>query len=336
MPLRIGRGCGSSGAVTRIQSSAKGHEFFLRHYLGTHDNSIAEDRAKGKTNTVKYHDTAPRGKYDLVIDINFRMNTTSLYSDIVLPTAFWYEKNDLNSTDLHSFMHVLGAAVPPVWESKTDWEIFKLLAKKVSELAPLAFSKPVRDVVIQPLMHDTPDELAQTEILDWAAGECKAVPDKSFPHVRIVERDYANLYNKFISFGPKAREDGLSAVGVQIPIKKQYDQMLDNPIMPMPDPRHMRCVEWGGKRYPSLEDVLDAINTLLMCAPETNGEVCYQAFHHEEHHVGLPLVDLAEPYRNVSMTFYDLTRQTEATADQPVLDRDDERRSRLLCLVHER
>ena len=92
-----------------IQSSAKGHEFFLRHYLGTHDNSIAEDRAKGKTNTVKYRDTAPRGKYDLVIDLNFRMDTSSLYSDIVLPTAFWYEKNDLNSTDLHSFMHVLGA-----------------------------------------------------------------------------------------------------------------------------------------------------------------------------------------------------------------------------------
>ena len=39
-----------------MQSSAKGHEYFLRHYLGTHDNSIAEDRAKGKTNTVKYRD----------------------------------------------------------------------------------------------------------------------------------------------------------------------------------------------------------------------------------------------------------------------------------------
>ena len=73
-----------------IQSSAKGHEFFLRHYLGAHDNAIAEDRARGKTNTVKYRETAPRGKYDLVIDLNFRMNTTSLYSDIVLPTAFWY------------------------------------------------------------------------------------------------------------------------------------------------------------------------------------------------------------------------------------------------------
>ena len=113
-----------------IQSSAKGHEFFLRHYLGTHDNAIAEDRAKGKTKTVKYRETAPRGKYDLVVDLNFRMDTSSLYSDIVLPAAFWYEKNDLNTTDLHSFMHVLGAAVPPVWESKTDWEIFKLLAQE--------------------------------------------------------------------------------------------------------------------------------------------------------------------------------------------------------------
>ena len=166
-----------------MQSSAKGHEYFLRHYLGTHDNVVAEERARGKTNRVKYRDEAPRGKYDLVVDINFRMNTTALYSDIVLPTAFWYEKNDLNTTDLHSFLHVLGAAVPPVWESKTDWEIFKLLAKKVSEMAPQVFPKPFKDVVMQPLMHDTPDELAQPQILDWAEGECKPIPGKTMAHV---------------------------------------------------------------------------------------------------------------------------------------------------------
>ena len=91
-----------------------------------------------------------------------------------------------------------------------------------------------------------------------------------------------------------AREDGLSCNGVHINIKTQYDQMLENPVMPMPDPRHMRCVEWGGKRYPSLDDVLDACNTLLLTAPETNGEACWQAFHHEEERVGLPLTDLAE------------------------------------------
>ena len=53
---------------------------------------------------------------------------------------------------------------------------------------------------------------------------------KTMAHVRVVERDYANLYNKFISFGPKAREDGVAAVGVQIPIKNSCDQMLKIPL----------------------------------------------------------------------------------------------------------
>jgi nitrate reductase alpha subunit len=58
---------------------------------------------------------------DLVVDLNFRMDTSALYSDIVLPAASWYEKADLNSTDLHSFIHPLSAAVPPCWESRSDW-----------------------------------------------------------------------------------------------------------------------------------------------------------------------------------------------------------------------
>ncbi len=300
-----------------IQSSAKGHEFFLRHYLGTHDNAIAAERAKGTVRTVEFREPAPRGKMDLVVDINFRMDSSALYSDIVLPAAFWYEKNDLNTTDLHSFVHPLGQAVPPVWESKTDWEVFKLLARKVSELAPLAFPKPVRDLVAVPLSHDTPDELAQPEIRDWAEGEGRPLPGKTFPHLKVVERDYANLYNRFISLGPLIREDGVSGNGVHIPVRTQYDRMLENPVGGSPDPRHMRCVEWGGKRYPSVEDALDAANALLLLAPETNGEVAWQAFRHEEERVGLPLADLAEGVRGVTMNFADITRQPRRILTSP-------------------
>ena len=78
---------------------------------------------------------APQGKFDLVVDLNFRMDTSALYSDIVLPAATWYEKADLNSTDLHSFIHPLSEAVPPCWESRSDWDIFRGLAKRVSQLA---------------------------------------------------------------------------------------------------------------------------------------------------------------------------------------------------------
>jgi nitrate reductase alpha subunit len=300
-----------------MQSSAKGSEFFLRHYLGTHDNAIAEERAKGKVKTVTFREPVPRGKMDLVVDLNFRMDSSALYSDVVLPSAFWYEKNDLNTTDLHSFVHPLGAAVPPVWESKTDWEIFKAFAKKVSELAPSVFPAPVKDLVAVPLMHDTPDELAQTEPRDWRAGECDPVPGKTMPHFRVVERDYVNLYRRFISLGRGIREDGVSGNGVQIPVREFYDELMKHPVGGSPDPRRLRCVEWDGQKYPSIEDALDAANVILHLAPETNGEVSYAAFKHEEERVGLPLADLAEKVRGVRMNFGDITRQVRRTLPSP-------------------
>ena len=70
------------------------------------------------------------GKIDLIVDLNFRMDTSALYSDIVLPAATWYEKADLNSTDMHSFIHPLAEAVPPAWESKSDWDLFRAIAKQ--------------------------------------------------------------------------------------------------------------------------------------------------------------------------------------------------------------
>lgn len=300
-----------------LMSSAKGHELFLRHYLGTHDNAVAEELGKDRAKTVVWREPAPRGKMDLVVDINFRMDTSALYSDIVLPTASWYEKNDLNTTDLHSFIHPLSAAVPPVWEARSDWEIFKALAKKVSELAPLAFPEPVKDVVMRPLMHDTPDELAQHEVLDWRDGECEPIPGKTMPHLMVVERDYARLYDKFISYGPNVRADGIASNGVHIPMEGFYDELLENPVGGAPDSRRLRCVEWGGRRYPSLEDALDAANLILALAPESNGEVAHAAFTAEEERIGLPLTDLSEGNRNVRMTFADVKTQPRRNLVSP-------------------
>ncbi|OLS27118.1 MAG: Respiratory nitrate reductase 1 alpha chain [Candidatus Heimdallarchaeota archaeon LC_3] len=300
-----------------LLASAKGHEYFLRHYLGTHDNAIAKEQAKDSVEEIKWYDEAPRGKMDLVIDLNFRMDTSALYSDIVLPAAMWYEKNDLNTTDLHSFVHPLGAAAPPAWEAKSDYDIFKAITKKISELAKLYFNKPFKDIVSLPLRHDTPDELAQTTVADWSKGECEAIPGKTMPHLKIVERNYTELYNKFISFGPKARDNGISAHGINIPIKDIYEKLLDNPIASAPNSKQLRCIEWNGMKYPSVEDALDAANLILLLAPETNGELAHRAFKVEEEKVGLPLTDLSESERSTTMTFADITRQPRRTLTSP-------------------
>jgi complex iron-sulfur molybdoenzyme family reductase subunit alpha len=86
---------------------------------------------------------------DLIVDINYRMDTTALYSDVVLPAASYYEKVDLSATDCHSYIHPLGKALDPLYDSKTDWEIFRLLAQKISQLAAERGLKPYRDEQVQ-------------------------------------------------------------------------------------------------------------------------------------------------------------------------------------------
>ena len=63
------------------------------------------------------------------------MDSTANYSDVVLPAAFWYEKYDVTFGDMHTFVHPLTPATQPPWEAKHDWEAFKIIAKKFSEMA---------------------------------------------------------------------------------------------------------------------------------------------------------------------------------------------------------
>lgn len=291
-----------------LMSSAKGHEFFLKHYLGTHTNAIKEEEvSKDMLEEMVWRDEAPKGKLDLVIDINFRMDTSALYSDIVLPTATWYEKSDINSTDMHSYIHPLSPAVPPSWESKSDWEIFKTFAKKVSELSEKHLPEPIEDLVCSPLNHDTAAEISQVEVKDWAKGECEPIPGKTMPSMKVVSRDYKNLYNKYISFGLAAREKGLGAHGVHWEIQEMYDGLL----------KTHPTREWGGKKYPSLDDVVHAINIVMRLAPETNGEAAYKAFEAHEKVVGLPLKDMGEGDRAVTMTYEDIQAQPRRLLTSP-------------------
>ncbi len=225
-----------------LHTSAKGQEYFQRHYLGTHSNAIADEQAQDSVHEVPWREASTQGKMDLVVDLNFRMDTSALYSDMVLPSASWYEKDDLNTTDLHSYFHPLGAAVPPCWESRTDWDIFRALAEKLSELADVHFLKPFRDLVATPLLHDTPDEIAQPEVRDWSKGECEPIPGKTMPRFSVVERDYVNLVHRFKSLGPGIKKHGVEDHGIDMQIADFYDEFA----------RLVPSYEWNGNRYPSL------------------------------------------------------------------------------------
>jgi nitrate reductase alpha subunit len=291
-----------------LMASSKGHEYFLKHYLGTHSNAIAEDLAEGHAQEVAWHKDAPQGKMDLVVDLNFRMDTSALYSDIVLPAASWYEKADLNSTDMHTFINPLSEAVPPCWESKSDWQIFKSIAKKFSELAEKHLPEPVKDIVAAPLAHDTPAEIAQPDLKEWIKGEVEAIPGKTMPNLKVVTRDYKNLYNQYISFGPAARNNGLGAHGTSYAIDDFYDARLESHA----------TVEWGGNKYPSIERDEEVCNAILHFASVTNGELAYRSYKNSEVKVGRPLVHLAEKNRGFRTSYEDLQSHPRRLLNSPM------------------
>ncbi len=292
-----------------IMGSMKGHEYCLKHYLGTHSNAIGKDSDE-HTKEVQWQDVAPVGKMDLIVDLNFRMDSSALYSDIVLPAASWYEKADLNSTDLHSFIHPLSAAIAPVWESKTDWEIFRELAKVTSKAAEQYFPEPQKDIIASPLAHDSAGEISQPTIKDWYHGECEAIPGKTMHTLTVVDRDYTRIYDKFITLGDRIRTTGLGAHGNQFQCEDAYDEMIES--------NHFPVERSNGKVYPSLKEDEWAANAVLHLSTLTNGKLNVRAYRNAEKKTGLALADLGRGTEDLRIDYADLQAQPRRYTTSPL------------------
>ena len=292
-----------------LGSSAKGHEYFLKHLLGA-QNGVMQDVVKeAQGNEIKWHDDAPIAKLDLMVDINFRMNSTGAYSDIILPTATWYEKDDLNTTDMHPFIHPLTAAVDPGWESRSDWQIFKSIAKQFSTLAEKHLGTQ-KDLVALPIMHDTPAELAQPlDVKDWKRGECEPVPGKTMPLLKVVERNFADTYKKFTSLGPLLVKLGNNVKGIDWNTEKEYEHLKEI-CYTIQD-------EGISKGMPSLEEDINVCETILTLAPETNGNVAVKSWDALAVKTGIDHAHLASARADDKITFRDIKAQPRKIITAP-------------------
>jgi nitrate reductase alpha subunit len=296
-----------------LGSSGKGHEYFLKHLLGTSNGLLGKDlgeQGRQKAKEVVWHDQAPEGKLDLLVTLDFRMSTTCVYSDIVLPTATWYEKDDLNTSDMHPFIHPLTAAVDPAWEARSDWEIYKGLAQAFSEVAPEVLGVE-KDVVLTPIMHDTAGEIAQPfDVKDWKKGEIEPVPGKTMPQVTVVERDYPNLYKRFTSLGPLMSKAGNGGKGMAWNTEHEVELLKRlNGVV---------AEEGPTKGLPRIDSAIDACEVLLMLAPETNGEVAVKAWEALEGFTGREHAHLALPKEEEKIRFRDVVAQPRKIISSPI------------------
>ena len=293
-----------------LGSSGKGHEYFLKHMLGTAEPGVRADEADAGAAPAR-RDLArrPEAKLDLFTTVDFRMTSNALFSDVVLPAATWYEKHDLSSTDLHPFVHTFNPAIPPPWEARTDWDAFRLIARAFSELAEKHLGVR-RDVVAAPLAHDSPDELAQPHgrVLDWRAGECEPVPGgrcRSWSWSSATTRPWPRSH---AALGPLVETLGTTVKGITW--------------------KPLEEVEWLGRQNgwvrggpadgrPSLERVEHACETILALSGTTNGRVALAGFRALEARTGLELASLAEPRAGERITFADAQVQPRTVMTSP-------------------
>ena len=294
-----------------LGSSGKGHEYFCKHLLGTENGVQGKDLGPddAKPEEVTWHEEAPQGKLDLLVTLDFRMSTTCLYSDIVLPTASWYEKNDLNTSDMHPFIHPLSAAIDPVWESRSDWEIYKGFAKAFSEIC-VGHLGVERDTVMTPLMHDTPAELAQPYgVAEWKKGECDLIPGKTAPQVTVIERDYPNIYKRFTALGPLMDKLGNGGKGIGWATGTEVEQLGElNGLTTEPGVTQGR---------PRIVSDIDACEVILQLAPETNGHVAVKAWEALEKFTGREHKHLALYREDEKIRYRDIQAQPRKIISSP-------------------
>jgi nitrate reductase alpha subunit len=296
-----------------LGASGKGHEYFLKHLLGAKHGVLGKDLGedgKQKPIDVKWHEPAPEGKLDLLVTLDFRMSTTCMYSDIVLPTATWYEKSDLNTSDMHPFIHPLSAAIDPVWEARSDWDIYKGIAEAFSRVSPEVLGVE-KDVVLTPIMHDTPGEIAQPfDVKDWKKGEIDPIPGKTMPAVTVVERDYPNLYKRYTSLGPLMNKLGNGGKGMswntdhEVELLKRLNGVVGE--------------EGATKGLANINDAIDACEVILSLAPETNGEVAVKAWASLEGFTGRDHTHLAVPKEDEKIRYRDVVAQPRKIISSPI------------------
>ncbi|MBB4823002.1 nitrate reductase alpha subunit [Sporosarcina luteola] len=294
-----------------VSSSAKGQEYFMKHLFGASSGLLAQPNEDMKPNEVVWRDEV-QGKLDLLVALDFRMTATPLYADLVLPAATWYEKVDLSSTDMHPFVHPFNPAVDPLWEARSDWDIYRTLAQTFSELAKQHLPGVYKDLITTPLAHDSVQEIAQPlgQVKDWKKGEVEPIPGKTMPGMTIVERDYTKVYDKYITLGPLLATGKVGAHGVSFSVAEEYELLKGINGVHFDD-----TIKNGLPKLHTAKHVAEAMLTL---SSATNGRVSQRAFESAEADTGVTLKDISADRAAERFTFASITAQPREVIPTPV------------------
>ena len=211
-----------------LGSSGKGHEYFLKHLLGTSNGVQGKDLGadEAKPEEVVWHDKAPEGKLDLLVTLDFRMSTTCLYSR--------HRAADRHLVREERPQHQRHASVHPPAVDRGGPGL--AVAQRLGDLQGLreevqrGLRRPPRrregaGADAADARHARPSWPSRSRCKDWKKGECELIPGKTAPQIAVVERDYPNVYKRFTALGPLMDKVGNGGKGIAWNTQTEVQQL---------------------------------------------------------------------------------------------------------------
>ena len=112
----------------------------------------------------------------LVVALEKRMSFTAMHADYFLPAAGWYEKPGIKYPMAYApYLHYCDAAVPPLGQSKDEWEFYWLLTAEMQRIAKERDLEPFHDCGAEP----TDWTRSSTTSTAFAVSLVRRTPSKS-------------------------------------------------------------------------------------------------------------------------------------------------------------
>lgn len=147
-------------------------------------------------------------KIPFVVTVDHFLTPTALMSNLVLPTTTHFEEFDIITSYWHKVVALNEKAIPPYYESRSEWNIMKELAKRLNEYSPDLCSFPIHSSEEEYLNAQFNEKVFDlyriNSISDLKDGPVSA----NLAKIAWEDKQFSTSTGKYQFYSPEAEENG--------------------------------------------------------------------------------------------------------------------------------
>lgn len=149
-----------------------------------------------------------------VVTVEQFMTPTAQMSNLILPTTTFFEENDIVTSAWHQEVALNEQAIPPFYESRSEWSIMKELAIRLSKLYPNLCSFPIHSSEDEYLDSQFNEEVFEMYGIRNLSDFKKGSFPPSLPTIAWQNRQFATKSGKYQFYSQEAEENGFQPMPI--------------------------------------------------------------------------------------------------------------------------